>query len=63
MSNQTFKRQIGTWSMFRIIQLEFQNAVYFKHSLIEIYLKGNFLICVMFAYTTSDVYLTIRLKF
>ncbi len=32
MSNQNFKLQIGT-SIFRIriIQLEFQNAVYFKH--------------------------------
>jgi hypothetical protein len=63
MSNQNFKQQIGTWLMFRIIQLELQNVVYFKHFVIEIYFNGNFLMCIIFAYTTSNVYLTIRLKF
>jgi hypothetical protein len=34
----------------------------FKHFYFEIYLNGNFLI-LTFAYTTSDVYLTLKFKF
>jgi hypothetical protein len=63
MSNQNFKRQISTWVMFRIIELELQNVIYFKHFSLEIYFNSIFLIGIMFAYTTSDVYLTIRFKY
>ncbi len=63
MSNQNFKWQIGTWAMFRIILLELQNVIYLKHFIIEICFNGIFLIGNMFAYTTSDAYLTIRFKY
>jgi hypothetical protein len=41
--------------------LEFKNYN-FKHFDFDIFLNGNFL-RLMFAYTSSDVYLTLRFKF
>ncbi len=64
-----FRISNADWQVdvFRIIYVNgiiFQNVFSFKHLILKfIYSNGILLIGIMFSYTTSDVYLTIRLKF